>query len=98
MITTDPRLPPNDGSQTFISRLLIRLTEVIREHSNEINKVTKYASSVPSSGSHSQGEFVWNTSPSESGSAGSKYVVLGWSCVTSGTPGTWKEIRGLTGG
>jgi hypothetical protein len=27
-----------------------------------------------------------------------KYALLGWVCVASGTPGTWKECRALTGG
>lgn len=44
-----------------------------------------------------QGDKVWNTTPSEQGTAGSKYVVVGWVCVASGTPGTWKDMRVLTG-
>ena len=96
MISIDPRLP-HVGSSDFISKLMIRLTELFKAQSVEINKVTKYAASVPTTGDHAQSEFVWNSAPSESGSAGSKYVIIGWSCVTSGTPGTWKECRCLTG-
>lgn len=44
-----------------------------------------------------QGKFVRNSAPSEAGSVGSKYVVIGWICVTSGDPATFKECRCLTG-
>jgi hypothetical protein len=52
---------------------------------------------APTAGNYVKGDFVWNSNPSEAGGAGSKYVLLGWVCVTSGTPGTWKECRTLTG-
>ena len=97
MITLEPRLPANDGTPGFISRLIIRLSEVIRSHANEINKVTKYATAMPTTGASGKGDFIWNANPVESGTAGSKYVVIGWSCVTSGEPGTYVECRGLTG-
>lgn len=48
--------------------------------------------------SYQIGDFVKNSSPSELGSAGSKYLITGWTCVTAGSPGTWKENRVLTGG
>lgn len=41
-----------------------------------------YASAVPDTGTWKVGDIVYNTNPSSGG-------VLGWSCVTSGTPGTW---------
>jgi len=53
--------------------------------------------SVPTSGTWTQGDFVKNKTPSEAGSASSKYVVTGWLCVASGTPGTWVACRSLTG-
>lgn len=43
------------------------------------------------------GDFVRNISPTELGSAGSKYLIFGWICVASGAPGTWREMRFLTG-
>lgn len=52
---------------------------------------------APNYGTWTQGSFVWNNAPSELGSASSKYVILGWSCVTAGTPGTWLQSRALTG-
>lgn len=52
---------------------------------------------VPTSGTYAKGDFIRNSAPSEAGAAGSKYVVLGWVCVTGGTPGTLLECRVLTG-
>jgi hypothetical protein len=44
-----------------------------------------------------RGDRRWNKVPSELGTAGSKYVVNGWICTGTGTPGTWVEMRSLTG-
>lgn len=52
---------------------------------------------VPTTGDWAKGDFVRNSNPSEAGSVASKYVLAGWICVASGTPGTWKEYRVLTG-
>lgn len=52
---------------------------------------------APAGGSWKRGDFVWNYSPDEAGSSPSKYVIIGWSCIASGTPGTWVECRCLTG-
>jgi hypothetical protein len=46
---------------------------------------------------YAQGDFLRNSTPTELGSAGSKYVITGWLCVASGAPGTWVESRALTG-
>lgn len=42
----------------------------------------------PSSGKHERGDKVWNTAPSAGG-------VIGWVCVTAGTPGTWKAFGAI---
>lgn len=55
------------------------------------------ATAAPTGGTWKQGDFVRNTAPTEAGSAASKYVVLGWSCIADGTPGTWVACRCLTG-
>jgi hypothetical protein len=46
---------------------------------------------------YQQGDFVRNSTPTELGTVGSKYVVFGWTCVASGAPGTWLPLRCLTG-
>jgi hypothetical protein len=55
------------------------------------------STTVPTSGTWTQGDFVKNATPVEAGTAASKYVVAGWICVASGTPGTWVQARFLTG-
>lgn len=55
------------------------------------------ATSVPTTGTWAVGDFVLNSAPAEVGTAGSKYLVHGWRCVTAGTPGTWLQCRFLTG-
>lgn len=47
-----------------------------------------YDATAPSAGYWTQGDIVWNTSPSAGGAPG-------WMCVTSGTPGTWKAMANL---
>lgn len=59
--------------------------------------VDGYATSAPTTGTWARGDYLRNSEPSEAGSASSKYVVLGFVCVTAGTPGAWLECRVLTG-
>lgn len=81
------------------------LLRVLREHVNQINqlaegRITAFYSALtaaPTSGPWMQGDSVKNSAPSELGTAGSKYVIEGWVCVVSGTPGTWVQKRFLTG-
>ena len=54
--------------------------------------------SIPTTGTYGQGDFVPNSAPSEAGTVGGKYIVTGWICVVGGSPGTFKEARVLTGG
>ena len=51
----------------------------------------------PLGGSWQAGDEVRNSAPAELGTALSKYVIRGWQCVVSGTPGTWVQQRYLTG-
>lgn len=44
---------------------------------------TDNASSVPTEGNYKRGDIVWNAAPTPGG-------FLGWICVATGTPGTWK--------
>ena len=59
--------------------------------------VTNAATAAPTTGTYAAGDFVKNSAPSELGGGGSKYVILGWICTVSGTPGTWLQCRVLTG-
>jgi hypothetical protein len=46
------------------------------------------ATLAPTTGTYDVGKFIRNVTPTETGTAGSKYVVHGWSCNTAGTFGT----------
>jgi hypothetical protein len=52
---------------------------------------------APTTGDHAIGDFVLNSAPSELGVVTAKYIIHGWRCTASGTPGTWLECRFLTG-
>lgn len=81
------------------------LLRELREHATQVNNLSegKLAATynahtaAPTTGTYARGDFVRNSQPSELGSVSSKYVILGWICVTSGTPGTFLECRVLTG-
>ena len=66
---------------------------------SEGRMVSRYAATTaaPTTGTYGLGDIVWNSSPSEAGSAGNKYITLGWICTVAGTPGTWLPMRTLTG-
>lgn len=55
------------------------------------------ATAAPTTGTYKQSDYVKNSTPTELGTAGSKYVIRGFICVADGTPGTWVQDRGLTG-
>lgn len=100
----DPRLPfvgtPN--YQTELNRQLYILLRDIASQLNslsnsEISAKNNADTSAPTTGTYYQGDFVPNSQPSEAGTAGNKYVIIGWICTASGTPGTWLQCRTLTG-
>lgn len=43
---------------------------------------------APTSGEHAQGDIIWNRDPVAGGA-------VGWVCVASGTPGTWKTFGAI---
>ena len=90
------RLPP-EYSKLFDIMLSIQ-TQVNTLSEGYLSASYTAQTAAPTTGNWSKGDFVRNSNPSEAGSAGSKYVLFGWECVTAGNPGTWKELRCLTGG
>lgn len=108
-LRTDNHMLPAYGggeAERFMPRLLLALMDRLRDAGVKVNALAEgrisaregTATTAPTGGDWTQGDYVTNSAPSELGSAGSKYVVLGWVCVASGAPGTWKECRTLTGG
>lgn len=80
--------------------------QLLRDICAQLNAITEgnmYAhhgamTAAPASGTWAKGDFVLNSNPVETGTGGMKYIVRGWECVSSGTPGTWVEVRTFTGG
>lgn len=98
-----PRFPEDQR------QLVRKLTDLFRQYGQEINNLGGGAiassfparSAVPSSGTWDVGNFVPNSAPVEGGSGGSKYVVIGWVRLTSGSNNVlntdWVACRCLTG-
>ena len=101
----DPILPlgPESG---FDRALTQRLYDILRPLILKLNGIGSWsyvhfadnaATAAPTTGTYRQGDIVRNSNPTEAGTALTKYVVLGWICTVSGTPGTWLDMRTLTG-
>lgn len=77
---------------------------VLRLYFNQIDdflssivRIADAGTAPPATGRYAQGDVLRNSAPTELGTAGSRYVIVGWVCVATGTPGTWREMRVLTG-
>lgn len=100
-IDIDPRLPISGEYQAFKSRFY----DIWKALAIQLNGLSEgrgsafYGASTaaPTTGTWAQGDVVRNSAPAELGTAGSKYVIHGWQCTVSGTPGTWVQMRYLTG-
>lgn len=100
-LAQDPRLPAT-GSQADLVRAL---SVLFREVADQVNGISEgrgdaffnAATGAPTTGTYRQGDFIRNSAPTVLGSAGSQYVIHGWQCVASGSPGTWAQCRFLTG-
>ena len=82
------------------------MSELIRQIEDAINRqfegriYQKYSASAAPTGATvawQVGDEVANNNPLELGSAASKYIIKGWVCIAAGSPGTWRELRCLTG-
>jgi hypothetical protein len=62
----------------------IMLAEVF-ESVTQNKKLIAFGSAVPTTGDYNQGDIIFNNAPTAGG-------FVGWVCVTSGTPGTWKTF------
>lgn len=71
---------PN-GKQITLGRLRIFNCHPRVPDPNTVSQDT----AAPTSGQWYPGDTVWNTAPSAGG-------VIGWVCVTAGSPGTWKSF------
>lgn len=104
LLSRDPRLP-TPKSPNYDDNLRVRLEKLFRDTANQVNQltegkiiaITNAYISPPTTGKNNQGDFVRNSEPQELGSIGSKYIIFGWSCITTGEPGIWVQCRFLTG-
>jgi hypothetical protein len=90
------------GTSGALARFLFDTLQAIVRKVNGMSDGRLYATDAvatvaPTTGTWARGDFVRNSAPSETGSASSKYVVIGWICTVAGTPGTWLQVRTLTG-
>jgi hypothetical protein len=89
---------PKDYLRSVFSDLLRDLeTKVNGLAEGRITARHNAYTAAPTTGQHTEGDFVRNSSPAVAGGGGSQYVIVGWICTVSGEPGTWVECRTLTG-
>jgi hypothetical protein len=96
---------PMPGSANYQGQLNAQLYRLLEEFARQVNQITEgqvsavtnAAAAAPTAGTFAQGDFVRNSAPTELGSVSSKYITYGFICVSSGSPGTWRELRCLTG-
>ncbi len=109
-LSVDPSLPVNpQASKRYLDDLRFTLDRVLRNIASQLNRltegdiaaVTNAYTSQPTTGTWKQGDFIRNSAPSEAGAGGSKYVILGWIRITSGSANVlntdWVALRCLTG-
>lgn len=98
-LDTAPRFPAD-------SRLMERkLTDLFVATNKQVNQlsegvasaVNNSATAAPTAGTFAVGDFIKNSAPAELGTAGNKYVVIGFICTVAGSPGTFLQCRVLTG-
>lgn len=80
---------------TDLHRAIITQLNLLSE--GYITASTNAAPAAPTAGDFQQGDYVRNSAPVEAGAPGSMYVTLGFVCVAAGNPGTWRDVRTLTG-
>jgi hypothetical protein len=73
-----------DATTPFFFTLGTNVTQIGTSWNPAVNQRT----AAPTTGTWTQGDIVWNTTPAAGGAPG-------WVCVTSGTPGTWKAMANL---
>jgi hypothetical protein len=96
-LSTDARLPQSDD----VRALKQRLYELQRDTAGQVNALSEgairacsnAAEAPPATGIYTAGDFVRNSAPQELGTAGSKYVVEGWTCLAAPTTFVQKGIE-----
>lgn len=106
------RLPvpqlPTTGATGVLASVIVAISNYLKLVRTQVNGMTDGSISAATSASsgpppvssttlYAQGDFIRNSAPSEIGTAGAKYVIIGWLCTAAGKPGTWVACRTITG-
>lgn len=105
MKVQEAALLPSQAESAYDRALQQALTPILRTLAIKVNQLgdgrmaglDNQRSAAPTTGAWQQGDEVTNSAPTELGTSPNKYVIRGWMCVASGTPGTWVQQRYLTG-
>lgn len=89
-----PRKPVDADTDLFY-RQIAQQVNALSEGAISANYNAQTA--APTTGTWAKGDEIKNSDPSELGAASSKYVIRGWQCLVGGTPGTWVQMRYITG-
>jgi hypothetical protein len=96
-----PPFQTSEDNKALTTKLVDQFREMVGKlnglASGSGNAIDNAMAAAPTTGTWAAGDFVHNSSKSELGAPGSKYVIQGWDCSVSGTPGTWLSRRTLTG-
>lgn len=96
-VKADNRLPQKYDAAS----VMILLREIVQQLNGltegSIQAVTNSVTAAPTTGTYQQGDVLRKSNLAEAGGVGNKYVIVGYACTTGGSPGTWKELRCLTG-
>lgn len=92
------------AQESYDSRLRLNIAKELQTLKTAIRLIFEWRlparyslASIPTAGKYQAGDIVWKSVPVEAGAALSKYVVIGWICTVTGAPGTFLEMRTLTG-
>ena len=96
-LASTQRLPRDYNLQSVESIFRLIDTQVNALSEGRLAGTYNASTAAPTTGTYAIGDFIRNSAPAELGGAGSMYVILGFVCTASGTPGTWKQCRVLTG-
>lgn len=98
----DQKVPSEYNRATFVDLFRVIMSQVNPLSEGSINARYQAQVSVPAgSVMASVGDVVFDSNATVRGSVApglaASYVRMGWVCTVPGTPGTWQEIRVLTG-
>lgn len=77
--------------------LLLTAANAVNANGGVFRNVSHSAAPVSGDGTFLVGDIAFDNAPAVTTTNGVSYVRIGWECTVAGTPGTWVELRALTG-